>query len=211
MSTSSISLSSPAPSSATGSVAVTIPGQNGLVSFAGTVGMRVAVSITSTTLTSGTISILRPGGSVLKTGGLSKGAFLDVATLDTAGTHQIVFDPSDAGTGTVTFAVYNVPADVGSPTPIAITPQQSLTGGSGSAVITTPGQDAWFSFSRHRRPAHRATRSRARSSSPARSTSPTRPTSRSAPRSPSAPAAAGATRSRCPRRARTRSTPRRTA
>ena len=145
--TSSISLSSPAPSSATGSVAVTIPGQNGLVSFAGTVGMRVAVSITSTTLTSGTISILRPGGSVLKTGGLSKGAFLDVATLDTAGTHQIVFDPSDSGTGTVTFAVYNVPADVGSPTPIAITPQQSLTGGSGSAVITTPGQDAWFSFS----------------------------------------------------------------
>jgi hypothetical protein len=145
--TGSVSLTSPAPSTATGSVSVTIPGQNALVSFAGTVGMRVAVSITSTTLTSGTISILRPGGSVLKTGGLSKGAFLDVATLDAAGTHQILFDPSDSGTGTVTFAVYNVPADVGSPTPIAIVPQQSLTGGSGSAVITTPGQDAWFSFS----------------------------------------------------------------
>jgi hypothetical protein len=144
--TGSVTLTSPAPSSATGSVSVTVPGQNGLVSFAGTAGMRVAVSITSTTLTSGTISILRPGGSVLKTGGLSKGAFLDVATLDVTGTHQILFDPSDSGTGTVTFAVYNVPADIGSPTPIAITPQQSLTGGTGSAVITTPGQDAWFSF-----------------------------------------------------------------
>src|SRR4029078_12062468 len=39
------------------------------------------------------------------------------------------------------------PAACGRPPPIAITPQQSLTGGSGSAVITTPGQDAWFSFS----------------------------------------------------------------
>src|SRR5262249_55515846 len=107
--TGNVSLSSPAPSSATGSVSVTVPGQNGLVSFAGTVGMRVAVSITSTTLTSGTISILRPGGSVLKTGGLSKGAFLDVATLDANGTHQIEFDPSDSGTGTVTFGVHHLP------------------------------------------------------------------------------------------------------
>lgn len=135
-----------APATATGTTTISIPGQNSLITFTGSVGMRVAVSITSTTLTSGVISVLRPNGTAMKTGGLSKGAFVDVTTLDTAGTHTIKFDANDAATGTITFAVYNVPADVGSPTPVSITPAQTVVGGSGAAVITTPGQDAWFSF-----------------------------------------------------------------
>ena len=142
----SISLSSPAPSSATGTTTITTPGQNALITFSGTVGMRVAVAISSTTLTGGTISILRPGGSVIKTGGLAKTAFLDGVTLDANGTHTLKLDGSDATTGTVTFTVYNVPPDVGYPTPIAIVPAQTVTGGAAAATITTPGQDAWFAF-----------------------------------------------------------------
>jgi hypothetical protein len=124
--TGSVSLTSPAPSTATGSVSVTIPGQKraGLVRRHGRHARRRLDHVDHADL--GHDLDPPPGGSVLKTGGLSKGAFLDVATLDAAGTHQILFDPSDSGTGTVTFAVYNVPADVGSPTPIAIVPQQSL-------------------------------------------------------------------------------------
>jgi hypothetical protein len=143
----SITLSSPAPSSASGTATVTVPGQNALITFPGTIGMRVAVAITSTTITAGTVSVLRPGGSALKAGGLSKGAFLEGITLDANGTHTLKLDPGDAAVGTITYTVYNVPQDVGVPTPISITPAQSLVGGTAAATITTPGQDAWFAFS----------------------------------------------------------------
>ena len=68
------------------------------------------------------------------------------ATLDANGTHTLKLDASDASTGTVTFTVYNVPGDVGVPTPISIVPAQTLSGGTAAATITTPGQDAWFAF-----------------------------------------------------------------
>ena len=141
-----LNLPTPAPASATGTATITTPGQNALITFTGAIGQRVAVAISSSTLSGGTMSILRPGGSVLKTTGLSKTAFLDAATLDAAGTHTLKLDASDASIGTVTFTVYNVPGDVGVPTPIAIVPAQTLTGGSAAATITTPGQDAWFGF-----------------------------------------------------------------
>jgi hypothetical protein len=143
---SALNLSATPPASATGTVTITTPGQNAAITFAGTIGMRVAVAITSTTLTGGTMSVLRPGGSVIKTGGLSKTAFLDGVTLDANGTHTLKLDGADATTGTITFTVYNVPNDVGSPTPISITPAQTVVGGAAAATITTPGQDAWFSF-----------------------------------------------------------------
>lgn len=142
----SFSLSSPAPASATGTATITTPGQNALITFTGTVGMRVAVAISSSTLAGGTMSILRPGGSVLKSGGLTKTSFLDSVTLDANGTHTLKLDGSDATTGTVTFTVYNVPPDAGYPTPISIVPAQTSVGGAAVATITTPGQDAWFAF-----------------------------------------------------------------
>ena len=108
------------------------------------------------------MSILRPGGSVLKTGGLSKTAFLDATTLDANGTHTLKLDASDASTGTVTFTVYNVPGDVGVPTPISIVPAQTLSGGTAAATITTPARTPGS-----RSPARPASGSRSRS--PARS------------------------------------------
>ncbi len=142
----SVVLTSPAPSAANGTLTTTTPGQNPAITFAGTAGMRVALSIGTSTIPSGQVSILAPGGSTVATGALAKGSFVDVAPLATTGTFTVRFDPGDSAVGTVTYVLYNVPADIGSPTPIGIVPAGTATGGSGAATITTPGQNAWFSF-----------------------------------------------------------------
>ncbi|MGH9331934.1 MAG: beta strand repeat-containing protein [Vicinamibacterales bacterium] len=110
-----------------GGSAVTVPidqpGQNGILSFTGAVGQRVAVSITGNT-TSGigtctVVSLRRPAppvsdGSIVSS--LScvniTTAFLDVATLDVAGTHTILVNPTTDRTGVITLHLHNVPADV---------------------------------------------------------------------------------------------------
>ena len=121
------------------SATITTPGQNGALTFTGTLNQRVSLHLTNVTAYS-YVSIRNPDGTTLAgptwTGA---SAFFDTLTLPAAGTYTIFVDPSGTYTGNVTLRLYDVPADVNT----------NITAG-GSAVsvtITTPGQNASVTFS----------------------------------------------------------------
>ena len=132
-----------------GGAAVTVPittaGQNASLTFTATDQQRVSLNITGGPLGGGgtcnTVKILKPDGSTLLTNGCvtSSGAFIDTQTLSPGGTYTIVLDPSGTATGSLTFMLYNVPADV-SGTLVANDPATTVS-------ITTPGQNALMHFS----------------------------------------------------------------
>jgi hypothetical protein len=64
--------------------------------------------------------------------------FIDTQTLSSTGTHSIAIDPGGTATGSLTFTLYDVPADV----------TGSLTVGASAVpvTITTAGQNGAFTF-----------------------------------------------------------------
>jgi hypothetical protein len=123
----------------TESVGVTVPGQNGTLTFSGTVDQRISVKIASGA-PSGTVSLRRPDDSIQAsvTSGIAA-AFLDTQVLASTGTYTVKVDPSNAATGTTTVTVYDVPAD---------TTGSVTVGGSNVAVsLGTPGQNGSLTFS----------------------------------------------------------------
>jgi subtilisin family serine protease len=120
--------------------AMATPGQNARITFDGQAGQRVSLKISTTTISSSSVSILKPDGSALgnsaHAGG--SGGFVDTRVLPAAGTYTILVDPQGAATGSMTLTLYDVPPDLAG----------SLTiGGAGTAArITTPGQNARFTF-----------------------------------------------------------------
>jgi hypothetical protein len=135
-----------APASAIGSITIATPGQNGYVTFSGTTGERVAVEVNGTTISGGKVSLLGPNGVSVGDVGLGATSFLDTGVLNATGVWQVRFDPSDSATGSISFTIWNVPADIGGTTPVSITPSASLGGGTANATVATPGQNAFFSF-----------------------------------------------------------------
>jgi hypothetical protein len=121
-------------------VATTVPGQNGRLTFAGTAGQRVSLKISNVTYSSATAQLLDPsgnavGGSVLFGTG---GGFVDTRTLPGTGTYSIAIDPPNTTTGSATFTLYNVPPDV----------TGTITAGSSFVTsISAPGQNASYTFS----------------------------------------------------------------
>jgi YD repeat-containing protein len=122
----------------------TTPGQNAQLTFNGTAGQRVSLKISGVTLTGGNgyvdVYIKQPDGTTLASSTYisSGGAFIDVQTLQTAGTYTVLVDPQSTNTGSVTLTLYDVPADAASP----ITP-----GGPAVTMTTTiPGQNAQLTF-----------------------------------------------------------------
>jgi uncharacterized protein YhfF len=124
-------------------VTITTPGQNGRLSFSGSAGQRISLSVSGVTIgtsVGGTVvSILNPDGSQLATTKVgTRGGFIDTRTLAQTGTYTIVVDPQGAYTGSATLTLYNVPADVGG---------TIVAGGAPVTVtVTTPGQNARLSF-----------------------------------------------------------------
>jgi YD repeat-containing protein len=120
-------------------VGVTVPGQNGIVSFSGTANQRISARI-STFSPTGTVSLRRPDDSVQASAnsGIAAG-FIDTQVLATSGTYSLKFDPTGAATGTTTLTVYDVPPD----------PTGTVTiGGSDVSVsVATPGQNGTLTFS----------------------------------------------------------------
>ncbi|MFL6040046.1 MAG: beta strand repeat-containing protein [Gaiellales bacterium] len=137
--------SDPTPSLTAGgpAVGVTIatPGQNARPTFAGTLGQRVSLALSSSTLTQAYVSIVKPDGTNLVAPTLigSGGGFIDTKTLPVTGTYTILIDPVANDTGSVTLTLYDVPADIGTP----ITPGGSAV----SPTLGTPGQNASLPFS----------------------------------------------------------------
>jgi hypothetical protein len=127
------------PGGAPGTVSTSVPGQNMVALFQGTAGRRVSVTLAATGIPSGSVTMLRPNGSVLANAWVgSSGGFIDTVSLPVDGTYSIVIDPSGAATGSVTLRVYDVPPD---------TTASATVGGAGSAVSTSvPGQNSSLTF-----------------------------------------------------------------
>jgi YD repeat-containing protein len=121
-------------------ITISRAGQRARLTFSGTAGNRVSVNLTGGTITSGTAILLNPDGSTLASQGFFSGtsAFIEPKTTATTGTYALLIDPNAAFTGTITVALYNVPADV--------TGTLTVNGGAQTVTTTAPGQKAVLTF-----------------------------------------------------------------
>jgi hypothetical protein len=121
-------------------VTTTASGETARATFSGTSGRSISLKISSVTMSSATVAILKPDGTNLVTAssfGVT-GKFVDKKTLPVTGTYTIVIDPTNAVVGSATLTLYDVPADVtGSITP---------AGASLTLTTTVPGQNAKATF-----------------------------------------------------------------
>jgi hypothetical protein len=119
------------------SLALSVPGQNGRATLAGTAGQRVSVRVTASVQVR--ISLLAPDGGVLA-GPVyvgSSGGLLEPTALPVDGVYTVLADPSGAATGSVTLTPYDVPPDA----------TATLSFSSPLTVSTTvPGQNAAATF-----------------------------------------------------------------
>lgn len=122
-------------------------GQNGTLTFTGSVNQRIALSISSdnigTMFAGAKVSVKSPTGtSVVAPAGVgTNGFFVEPVALTAAGTYTIKVDPDGANTGSLTVNLYTVPND----TSAAIT-----AGGAGATPVTVtntvPGQNMKLTF-----------------------------------------------------------------
>jgi RHS repeat-associated protein len=118
-------------------------GDTGQLTFSGTTGDRVSLSITNVSIPSSWVSIQNPDGSTLvsQTAVFTTGAFVDTVTLPQTGTYSILVSPWSNGTGSITFQLYSVAADLsGQVTPTA-------AGVAIQSSFTSPGQNGVYTFS----------------------------------------------------------------
>jgi YD repeat-containing protein len=123
-------------------ITTTISGQNARYTFSGTAGQQVSLNLSGSTYVgcnAVVVSVLKPDGSTLGSTGLcnTTTAFQDSLTLPVTGTYTVFVDPQGTGTGSIT-VLLNSFADVTG----AISAGTSLT-----ATTTTPGQNAFYTFS----------------------------------------------------------------
>jgi len=143
--------SSVIPISANGStvnVTTSTPGQSALLSFTGSVGNTVSLVVTEngSSLDTGSpaqyLTITAPDGTtqIYASGCCSTAPFWSGAlVLPQAGTYNISLSPTTTNTGTASFNLYSVPANVSASTSI---------GATGTSLTTTvPGQSAQIKFS----------------------------------------------------------------
>lgn len=115
------------------------PGQQARLTFNGVAGQRVSLKINNVTISNSTVYIYNPNGTTLTwLSVFTNGAYMDTRTLPTAGTYTILVDPNSTYTGNMTLTLYEI-IDVTGP----ITPG----GPPVNMSITTPGQNARFTFS----------------------------------------------------------------
>jgi RHS repeat-associated protein len=122
------------------SFSLSTPGQNARYSLAGTAGQRVSVLISNATCCSnaGTLALLKPDGSTLAANNsLATTTFLDAVTLPSDGTYTVLVSPDTDRTGSFTLAVY---------TATDVTGTVAADGSSTSFSLTSPGQNARYSF-----------------------------------------------------------------
>jgi len=87
-------------------VTTTVPGQNATVTFSGTSGQQVTVHVTSNTMSTVTVKLLKPDGSTLTTTTSGSASFnLATQTLSVTGTYTISIDPSGANIGSMNVSV----------------------------------------------------------------------------------------------------------
>ena len=120
-------------------VATTVPGQNGRLTFTGSAGQRVSLKVSGVTYSSATVQLLDPSGSAVGVTVFVSpgGGFVDTRTLPSSGTYALKVDPPNGTTGSATFMLYNVPPDVTG----TVSPGSTFVTG-----ISAPGQNAKYTF-----------------------------------------------------------------
>jgi hypothetical protein len=123
-------------------VSLTTPGQRAAFTFSGTTGQQFSSVVSSSTFpgcNSGFLSLVRPDGTALTYAGICNAdGFQDAIALDATGTWTVLIDPDGLGTGTASVQLYLLADQTGT----------ILTNGTTKAVsLTTPGQNARFTFS----------------------------------------------------------------
>jgi subtilisin family serine protease len=128
------------PGGAAVTLTTTVPGQNGVATFTGIAGNRVALATLSPISLLRT-TILSPDGTTLAgpliTG--SSSGWIDTVRLPLDGTYTILVDPGDGRIGWATLTLYDVPADVTAPI--------TAGGADVTVTVTAPGQNALATFS----------------------------------------------------------------
>lgn len=121
-------------------VDVGIAGQNARVTFAGTAGQRVSLTLSGVSIVQSEVSILRPNGApmVYPISVNTSGRFIDPQGLAATGTYTILIDPLGSSTGRVTLALADVPLEAEGTI--------SAVGSSVTVTITTPAQNAELNF-----------------------------------------------------------------
>jgi hypothetical protein len=110
-----------------------------LVIFDGTAGQRVFFRFTGTQVSTSTVSVYKPDGTVLVALGISTtNGFIDTTTLPTSGVYTLVLDPDGSLTGTITVTLTNV---------VDVTGPVSAGGAPVPVTIATQGQNARLTFS----------------------------------------------------------------
>lgn len=117
---------------------LTVPGQRARYTFTGTAGQWVNLGLTAVTISSGTVSILKPDGTIFASGSVNTaGGSLDPLTaLPTTDIYTIVVDPTGLATGNITLTLT-------SPLTGAIT----LDGATVPLSLTKVGRTARYTFS----------------------------------------------------------------
>lgn len=119
-------------------VSIVTAGKKGLILFDGTSGQQISMVLNPVTISSGTVSIRNPDGTILASTSIStSGAFIDARTLPSTGTYTIFISPSTASSGNVTITLHDVEEVTG----------QIVAGGAAVTVTTSvPGQNASLTF-----------------------------------------------------------------
>jgi hypothetical protein len=123
-------------------LAIAAPGQNASLSFSNTtVGRRVFLSLTSSTITNGLMALVDPNGAVVATAPISRtDSYIDTATLALTGTYQVLIDPAGTATGNATATLYDDGTSDPAPVQLASLP------GSGTVATPTPGLNGSLRF-----------------------------------------------------------------
>ncbi len=130
-----------------GAVALTttVPGQNMILNFSGTVGQRISLFTTYTYGLNGccstTLAINNPDGKTQLYSAnieLTMSSFTDLLALPATGVYTIYYNPQSTDIGTATFALYNVPSD--------LTGKVTVGGSVANYSVTAPGQSINIGF-----------------------------------------------------------------
>src|SRR5439155_1536811 len=121
------------------SISNTVPGQNAVLSFAGTAGQRVSFNTTGgNTMGYPSVTIKNPDGTSLKSFTAYSSTFVDPVSLAATGTYTVYIDPAGNAVGTMSLLAYAGPPDV------TLLPYTTLF--RSSISNTVPGQNAVLSF-----------------------------------------------------------------
>jgi hypothetical protein len=118
-------------------VTTTTPGQNGIHTFSGTSGQRIAMKVSNGP--SGTVSIVDPAESTIASRSITAvSTWVEPTTLAATGTFKVFTDYLEYRTGSVTTTLYDVPAD---------TTGTVTVNGTAVAVPLSAGQNGGLTFS----------------------------------------------------------------